>query len=369
MSKLLPTSLLLSVASLALSAACGGTGDPQVASSGSTGAGAAGGTSPSSSSAGGSGGAGAGSASSTSSTGPTSSSASGGGAGGSGGSVSQGLVRFAAMGDVGKGNQGQKDVAAAIAAKCAMDGCDFVQLLGDNIYDSGVSSTSDPQWQEKFEVPYAGVNLPFWVVLGNHDYGGEGTGNEFGKGQNEIDYSAISTKWKLPSAYYKRTQEHVEFFALDTNMAMYYQAAQQKSDVAAWLAASQAPWKIAFGHHPYLSNGPHGNAGEYEGLPFIPIVNGAGVKELLDDTICGAADVYICGHDHSTQLLTGKCGGTTELIVAGAGAATSELGGSNSTYYETLDLGFVYVRIDGNVLTAEVIDTAGNIAHSRTITK
>lgn len=279
------------------------------------------------------------------------------------------VVKFVAMGDTGKGNQGQKDVALAIADKCAQDGCDFVQLLGDNIYDSGVSSTSDPQWQDKFEVPYAPVNLPFWVVLGNHDYGGNGAGNEFGKGQNEIDYTAVSTKWKLPASYYTRSQAHVDFFALDTNMAMYLLAGQQTSDMAAALAASQATWKIAFGHHPYLSNGPHGNAGEYEGLPFVPIVNGAGVKDILDATVCGVADFYICGHDHSMQLLTGKCGGSTELIVSGAGASTSELGGSNGVYFETLELSFLYVRIEDNTLTAEVIDVMGNVLFTRTVTK
>jgi hypothetical protein len=79
-------------------------------------------------------------------------------------------LRFVAMGDTGKGNQGQKDVGAAIAAHCAARGCDFVQLLGDNIYDSGVTSVDDPQWQTKFEEPYKLVTQPFYVVLGNHDF-------------------------------------------------------------------------------------------------------------------------------------------------------------------------------------------------------
>lgn len=317
------------------------------------------GTMSSSSSGGGTGG--------TTATGSTSSASSSSSSSSSGGTSQS--VRFAALGDVGKGNQGQKDVALAIAAKCAQSGCDFVQLLGDNIYDSGVDGTDDPQWQEKFEVPYAPVDLPFWVVLGNHDYGGDGAGNEFGKGKNEIDYSMISPKWHLPAAYYKHSMKHVEFFGLDTNMAMYKLAGQQKTDVAGWISASQAKWKIAFGHHPYLSNGPHGNAGAYEGLPFVPFINGEGVKELLDDAVCGKADVYICGHDHSLQLLQGKCGGTTELILSGAGAATSELPGSNATHYQTLDLSFVYVAIVDNTLTVEVVDTAGNTAYTRTITK
>ncbi len=301
-------------------------------------------------------------------TGAGGSGAGGGGTGGAGAGGAPPSVRFVAIGDTGKGNQGQVDVANAIAAKCAADGCDFVQLLGDNIYDSGVDSTSDTQWQTKFEVPYANVDLPFWVVLGNHDYGGNGAGTDFGKGQNEIDYTNVSSKWNLPAAYYRRTVGHVEFFALDTNMAMFHQADQQATAVQGWIAASTATWKIGLGHHPYLSNGPHGNAGEYDGLEFVPITNGAGVKNLLEDTVCGTTDLYLSGHDHSRQYLVGTCTGA-ELIVSGAGASTTELPGSEPAWFQSVELGFLYVAIVGDTLTAEFIDTNGVVNYSRTIQK
>jgi tartrate-resistant acid phosphatase type 5 len=41
----------------------------------------------------------------------------------------------------------------------------------DNFYDEGVDSLDDEQFQTKFELPYADIDFPFWVVLGNHDYG------------------------------------------------------------------------------------------------------------------------------------------------------------------------------------------------------
>jgi hypothetical protein len=290
----------------------------------------------------------------------------GAGTGGAGGAPP--IVRFVAMGDTGKGNPGQYEVADAIAAHCAAHGCDFVQLLGDNIYDSGVQSTSDDLWQTEFELPYANVNLPFWAVLGNHDYGGNGAGTEFGKGQNEIDYTNVSTKWNMPAAYWHREVEHVEFFALDTNMAMFYQAGQQADDVAGWIAASTARWKIGLGHHPYLSNGPHGNAGEYDGLPFVPLANGAGVKTLLEDTVCGTTDLYLSGHDHSLQYLVGTCAGA-ELIVSGAGASTTELPGENIAWYQSLELGFLYVVIEGDTLTVQFIGTDGVVDYTKTIQK
>ena len=82
------------------------------------------------------------------------------------------VVTFAAFGDSGKGNEGQKQVADAVVAKCKKDGCDFIMLLGDNIYNSGVDSVNDPQWQEKFEIPYKDLDVVFKPALGNHDNGG-----------------------------------------------------------------------------------------------------------------------------------------------------------------------------------------------------
>ena len=209
-------------------------------------------------------------------TGPSagaSSGASGTGAGGDAGTSSgqpaaPKAVRFVAIGDTGTGTAAQKKVGDTIAAVCKARGCDFVQLLGDNIYESGVSSVDDPLWQTAFETPYAAVDQDFYAVLGNHDYGHNGLGTDFGKGTHEIAYTAKSKKWKMPSAYYQYVPpagaNNVHMFALDTNMQMFGQDDDQKSDVAAFIAASTSEWKIAVGHHPYKSNGPHGNAGKYD---------------------------------------------------------------------------------------------------------
>src|SRR5215467_10408280 len=63
-------------------------------------------------------------------------------------------VSFFSFGDWGTATQDQLDVAAAVDADCRSKPCDFGLLLGDNFYDHGVSSTSDPQWQTKFESVY-----------------------------------------------------------------------------------------------------------------------------------------------------------------------------------------------------------------------
>jgi hypothetical protein len=283
-------------------------------------------------------------------------------------------VRFVAMGDTGTGETDQQKVGNTVAAVCKQRGCDFVQLLGDNLYESGADSADDPIWQTHFETPYAAIDLDFWVILGNHDYGHSGAGTDFGKGKNEIDYAAKSPKWKLPSAYWHQTfskaSGEVEVFGLDTNMILFGRDDDQKKDIDQWLAASKAAWKIAVGHHPYKSNGSHGNAGSYDerfGIS-IPPVNGKNVKAVLEDHVCGKVDLYLSGHDHSRQWINESCKGT-ELAVSGAGAKATELGGDNPSLFESLELGFLYIVIEGKKLTAEFIDENGQTEFTHTITK
>lgn len=78
-------------------------------------------------------------------------------------------VGFLVIGDMGTGTPEQFEVAKAMKEVCAQRGCAFVISTGDNIYEYGVSSVQDPQFQSKFEKPYAELDIPFFLVLGNHD--------------------------------------------------------------------------------------------------------------------------------------------------------------------------------------------------------
>lgn len=272
-----------------------------------------------------------------------------------------GKIKFVAIGDTGKGNSGQYQVARAIKEKCEKDGCDFILVLGDNIYGSGVDGVDDSQFQTKFEQPYQNIDLPFYMVLGNHDYGGDGAGYEIQKSFYQVQYAKESSKWVMPAHYYKFKGGNTTFFALDTNAQVFYLANEQESDVSKWIAGADTTWKIAFGHHPYKSNGPHGNAGNYDGIPDdAPLVGGKGVKKFAESVWCGKVDVYLSGHDHSRQWLDSTCEGTN-LIVSGAGASTTLLPGNNPVLFQANSLGFLYVVIEGNKLNAEFIDENGKV--------
>ena len=53
---------------------------------------------------------------------------------------------------------------------------EFVVMLGDNFYGSGIhGSEFDPRFQKTFENVYNGSYLetiPFYAIAGNHDHGG-----------------------------------------------------------------------------------------------------------------------------------------------------------------------------------------------------
>lgn len=68
---------------------------------------------------------------------------------------------------------------------------------GDNFYDYGVTSISDSLFQRSFDSVYDAPvlrQLPWYVVLGNHDYRGNVDA--------QIFYSRISTRWNMPARYF-----------------------------------------------------------------------------------------------------------------------------------------------------------------------
>lgn len=284
-------------------------------------------------------------------------------------------LRFLVLGDAGEGNLTQHRVGASMAALCAAKadgapGCDFALYLGDNFYQVGVDDVHDPQFSEKFEGPYALLDLPFYVVLGNHDYGSGSLDQD--RAAPQIAYTRRSTKWTLPARAYHFPAAHAHFLALDTNAAMLRElwgdTGQEALIDEALEAAAGATWTIGFGHHPYRSDGPHGNAGAYEGKDWVPIANGAGVQSLVESKLCGRLDLYFAGHDHSRQWLQPRCG--MRLAISGAGAkSTAIVDRGNAPTFASASPGFLWVAIQGPELVAEFYDQHGNLEHTERLHK
>ncbi|HSB36096.1 MAG TPA: tartrate-resistant acid phosphatase type 5 family protein, partial [Thermoanaerobaculia bacterium] len=210
---------------------------------------------------------------------------------------------FVAVGDWGRdGSPEQRQVAEAMAAWASAHAARFVVSTGDNFYAYGVRSVADPKWRSSFEDVYLqpALRVPWYVALGNHDYRGNV--------QAQIDYAAISPRWRLPARFYTVTEpvgagSSLQLFVLDTTpfLAKYrsfisvtkvggQDPAAQRSWLEKELAASTAAWKIVVGHHPAHSVGPHGDSPELT-RDLVPLLERYGVP------------VYLGGHDHSLQHL------------------------------------------------------------------
>lgn len=271
---------------------------------------------------------------------------------------------FFAMGDTGTGACDQSVVAAGVKAKCDADGCDFGVLLGDMFYPAGVTSANDPQWAAKFEQPYSGIDLPFYGVLGNHDYADTNSS----LGDFYVSYAAGSAKFRMPDKFYGFEMGDALFLALDSQAILKdwgTSNADQAGLFSGLLSAPGKPWKIAMSHHPYLSNGAHGNAGSYDGQPAASLSSGIKVKEFLEAQLCGGVDVFLAGHDHSRQVLFGNASCSGVFVVSGGGGKSiTPVGGANVYQFQKSSLGFAYFQITSSQLVIEMLDQYGQLEFS-----
>lgn len=306
------------------------------------------------------------------------------------------VARLILVGDTGEGNETQYAVSAAIGAHCdARSGCDALLLLGDNIYDVGPDSPDDPQLTDYIDLPYAALRqgpppesgedtrprLPLLCSLGNHDLGGAGLDARLA--QHYIDYAARHDWFYFPTRTWEMRVGPVHLIALDTNPLAYLgtETAQQGALIDRVVAETEARWTLAFGHHPYRSNGPHGNAGSYEGIPGDLVFLGGRFREFVDDHMCDDVDFYISGHDHSRQWLrsvpdiptwplfppptTRPC--FTRFGISGAGAKTSDLDDrDNDMAFETLVPGFLYMEFGEHEVLIEMCSQDGVCEHTET---
>jgi tartrate-resistant acid phosphatase type 5 len=278
-------------------------------------------------------------------------------------------LELVAIGDTGKANAGQKKVAAAIGSYCRGVSCDYGMLLGDNLYDEGMLDTRDKRMDFVFRDIYGFLNFPFLVTLGNHDYGK--ISRNWTRGRFQVEYGLRNPQFFLPAFWYIKEFEHAVLVGLDTPRMMWSRdLEQQKAILKKARDLAKGKFLIVFGHHPYLSNGKHGNAGKYEDLSLPSFASGLDVKRFFDENVCGKAHLYLSGHDHSLQMLDGnQAGCKTQLIVSGAGASTTKLFKRNKALFESISLGFVGLSIDENSIGVKFVNEENSVLYESIINK
>lgn len=277
-------------------------------------------------------------------------------------------VTFLVVGDWGRdGASHQADVAARMDAMAGARNARFVVSVGDNFYETGVKSTVDPQWKTSFENIYTGKNLqvPWYVALGNHDYRGNP--------QAQVDYSALSPRWKMPSRSFKVAGADfgapaVDLFFIDTSPLVHEYAAKpgllgenvKSQDTAAqlqWLdaqlTASTATSKIVIGHHTLFSGGSgHGNTPEM-------------VERILPVLKAHKVLAYINGHDHDLQHIVRD---GLNVVCTGAGSETRPVKAVEGTRFCAAQSGFSVITLTGSTVRLEFINVPGQTIYASELT-
>lgn len=276
-------------------------------------------------------------------------------------------LTFLLVGDWGRhGRHHQGFVAAQMGRTAEAVNSRFVVSVGDNFYENGVESVTDPQWQSSFEQVYTAPSLqtPWNVVLGNHDYRGNV--------QAQLDYSQTSPRWRMPARYYTETVTlpggaKAAFYYLDTSpfISKYYgsrvrvdgqDSQAQLNWLEAKLAASTAEWNIVIGHHPiYTAHAPeYGH--DHDQPDLIARLNPILIKYHVP--------IYICGHDHLLQAVKM---GDISYVCTGAGSETYKPGPAIRGGFISGAHGFMVARLSGQRLDYTLVDEAGTALHAQSI--
>ena len=263
-------------------------------------------------------------------------------------------IKFAIIGDSGRGDRAQHEIAAQMTAYRQRFDYKFVLMAGDNIYEG---PATEDDYRLKFEEPYqplldAGVK--FYAALGNHD------------DTNEIFYKPFNMDghryytFVPPVDPLTRWDTRVRFFALDSTYLSFEQIRWFEKEVT----ESRAEWKIALLHHPLYTSGRYTLAAR-------------GIRLALESAfVNGGVDVGFSGHEHIYERSELQAGilyfitGGAGSLRAGDAAPSPQIARSYDQDYhfmlaEISDDGFFFqainrvgVTVDAGSLRRPTADTA-----------
>jgi tartrate-resistant acid phosphatase type 5 len=252
--------------------------------------------------------------------------------------------QFILMGDVGSASPQQFEVAEAIEEKCNVVGnCQAVFILGDIIYEEGISSAQDPQLQRKLIEPYEHINLPFYLALGNHDYLNCAT-------ECYVEFANNNPKWHFPDRYYVQDFESISFIVIDTENF----DVEQQQWLTDQLARSTKKWKVVLGHRPIISEENTKKGENWSG------------KQELRDIVCQSADYYISGHAHLLEDRGKLSDCKTHHLISGAGGSyVRKIAEPFTGEFYAEENGFLTLISKGDELQFEFIDDDGEVLHQQ----
>ncbi len=260
-----------------------------------------------------------------------------------------GSVRFAVIGDSGRGDQAQHEIARQMIAWREKFPFDFVVMLGDNIYPPH----GPDDYVTKFEEPYRTLldtGVTFYAAIGNHDPDGE-----LGYGKFNMDGRRYYTFRRNERRLAGLAGAGVRFFVLDSRAL--------DPDQLAWLRdelrKSQTDWKICYFHHPLYTSGRYTNSARVLRLALEPIL------------IEGDVDVVLSGHEHFYERLLPQHG-ISYFISGGAGSLRKADIRRPSVLmargFDT-DFHFMMMEVSGDTLYFQAISRTGETIDAGSITR
>ncbi len=260
----------------------------------------------------------------------------------------QGSIRFAVIGDSGRGDRWQHEVADQMVAWRARFPFTFVVMLGDNIYGTG---TPD-DYQSKFERPYRALldaGVVFRAAIGNHDDPAQLHYQPFNMGGQRY-YSFRENERRLSGL----AGAGVRFWVLDSRSL----DPGQLDWLRRGLAESKTAWKISYFHHPIYTSGRYRAGARALRLVLEPI--------LVD----GDVDVVLAGHEHVYERLIPQRG-ISYFTSGGAGSlrkgdlmpSTVRAAGFDEDYH------FMLMEVSGSELYFQAISRTGKTVDAGVITR
>lgn len=260
----------------------------------------------------------------------------------------QGSVRFAVIGDPGRGDNAQYDVARQMVAWRKRFPFEFVLMLGDNVYPPH----NDADYERKFAGPYKPLldeGVTFHAAIGNHDDPASVSYAPFNMGGQRY-YTFRRSETRLAGL----VGAGVRFFVLDTRSL--------DPDQMRWLekelAGSQTAWKICYMHHPLYTSGRYTYGARTLRLALEPLL----VKSDVD--------VVLSGHEHFYERLKPQHG--IAYFISGAGGALRKgdirRSGLTAAGYDD-DCHFMLMEVSGEELYFQAIARNGKTVDAGVIVK
>jgi hypothetical protein len=236
-------------------------------------------------------------------------------------------LRFAMFGDWGVPTDVLKNVSDNLDIlnkdlKKRHEGLNAVLLSGDNFYRKGVTGLDDPRWEQLWGKPFRRTGLPFYVSLGNHDYG-------FGPKNAQYQVQKSGTKgfenWILRDEngeaqigiYFAQWFMSEDFACqvcfIDTSLLLVNRLRVHKKwgEQLHWLSKKldeKVPDKgkgktivrMVVGHHVIECFGEKEAEVRYINHKNNRVgPNGTNLKDIISQK----ADVYLCGHAHTVEYV------------------------------------------------------------------